>query len=670
MHHATSIQLSSELRIFSGHRCHNQRNGVIANRKVYSVNFNLASHNLRHDAWSLHILNKIRGPCIPVRSRYNAFLCRSVLTPGGGNGIPLLKSAAVVLKRSYGVLLGNVLVLKLIPAIGFLAFAAWGLEPLMRYGRTIFLYKSDNSWEKSRTNYLMTSYLQPLLLWTGTTLICRALDPVVPHSEVSQAVKQRVLNFVNSLSTVLACAHILSSLVQQAQKKFMETSDARNMGSDLTGKVIYTGVWLAALSLFMELLGFSTQKLLTAGGLGTVVLTLAGREFFTNFLSGFTLHSTRPFIKGEWIQTKIEGYEVSGTVERVGWWSPTIIRGDDREAIHIPNHKFTVNVVKNLTQKSHWRVKTHLAINHLDSSKINIMVSCFVKTSHFEEYLCVKEAVLLDLLRVISHHRIRLATQIRTIHKSYADSDLDYVQYADDSIYTHSRAATNFPLLLKDSAYKIHPDDKVQGSTSQVHSNEEKDVKVEGASAESKQDAKAGSTPTLNSKSDKDVATSIPNPKTNFDPQLDSALPNNVLPAKSEKQQPNKSNGDKLKKPVGQSPKDIQVGAAPSTSSVTKPDSKEKSDIPPAVSQPKQGTERTVASPSISVSSLEENIVLGVALEGSRRTLPIEEETAPSPSPAGSKELAASRNGVGPASAGKDEKDGQMPSVPNSSQDD
>lgn len=50
------------------------------------------------------------------------------------------------------------------------------------------------------------------------------------------------------------------------------------MSIDLIGKVVYTAVWVAALSLFMELLGFSTQKWLTAGGLGTVLLSLAGRE--------------------------------------------------------------------------------------------------------------------------------------------------------------------------------------------------------------------------------------------------------------------------------------------------------------------------------------------------------------------------------------------------------
>ena len=50
------------------------------------------------------------------------------------------------------------------------------------------------------------------------------------------------------------------------------------MGLDFVGKAVYSSVWVAAFSLFMELLGFSTHKWLTAGGLGTVLLTLAGRE--------------------------------------------------------------------------------------------------------------------------------------------------------------------------------------------------------------------------------------------------------------------------------------------------------------------------------------------------------------------------------------------------------
>ncbi|KAJ9166470.1 hypothetical protein P3X46_021221 [Hevea brasiliensis] len=639
MTHASSIQLSQELRIHNSRGCSSQQTCVMGKGKnrVHLVNVSLSSHGLQQGAWTVHFLSSSRRPIIAAPSKCNVFVCRSLLTPSGGNEIPVLKSASVVLTRSYDALYRSQLVLKLIPAVGIIAFATWGLGPLMRLGRIIFLHKSDNNRNKSRTNY-MASYLQPLLLWTGAILICRAFDPVVLQSEASQAVKQRLLNFVRSLSTVLAFAYCLSSLIQQAQKfstEMNDSDDARNMGFNFAGKAVYSAVWIAAVSLFMELLGFSTQRWLTAGGLGTVLLTLAGREIFTNFLSSIMIHATRPFVVNEWIQTKLEGYEVSGTVEHVGWWSPTIIRGDDREAVHIPNHKFTVNVVRNLSQKTHWRIKTHLAISHLDVNKINniiadmrkvlaknpqveqqrlhrrvfldtiepenqalkILVSCFVKTSHFEEYLCVKEAILLDLLRVISHHRARLATPIRTVQKIYSEAEMDNVPFAN-TIFTRSGVAANRSLFLIEPSYKINGDDKTKGSTRSVRANEEKDAKIEVAStSESKADASAGSMPNVDSRTDKVTATTSDSNTTS----KPSAIP---------------ASDPQLEKSVGRPP-------------------------------------------------LEENIVLGVALEGSKRTLPIEEESAPSPLPPESKELAASRNGGGSSSVVKDKKDGQMPTVPN-----
>lgn len=38
-------------------------------------------------------------------------------------------------------------------------------------------------------------------------------------------------------------------------------------------------------------------------------------QILTNFLSSIMIHATRPFVLNDWIQTKIQGYDVSGTVE-------------------------------------------------------------------------------------------------------------------------------------------------------------------------------------------------------------------------------------------------------------------------------------------------------------------------------------------------------------------
>ncbi|KAL6983128.1 Mechanosensitive ion channel protein 2, chloroplastic [Sarracenia purpurea var. burkii] len=448
------------------------------------------------------------------------------------------------------------------------------------------------------------------------------------------------------------------------------------MGFQFAGKAVYTAVWVAAISLFMELLGFSTQKWLTAGGLGTVLLTLAGREIFTNFLSSVMIHATRPFVLNEWIQTKIEGYEVSGTVEHVGWWSPTIIRGDDREAIHIPNHKFTMNVVRNLSQKTHWRIKSYLAISHLDVNKINnivadmrkvlaknpqveqqrlhrrvflenispenqslmILVSCFVKTSHFEEYLCVKEAILLDLLRVVSHHRARLATPIRTVQKIYSEADIDNIPFTD-SMFTSSRSPSNRPLLLIEPSSKIYGDDKAKVTSTHAvpHTNDEKDDKVEATSKipDSRANVKVGSTSSIDEgKIDDKVASSATSPNAS----LNSRVP--ATPSISDTTTP-------VTEPLGQ----VQDSEKQQLNKYASDGAKKVNSV---------DGERSIPSPSVSRPTLEDNIVLGVALEGSKRTLPIEEEEmALSVTNAESKELAASRNGSGSTSVVTEKKDDQ-----------
>ncbi|CAJ1974020.1 unnamed protein product [Sphenostylis stenocarpa] len=671
------VRLSSNIGLCSFHR--HKRMGV---GRLHLVTINLSPCSLKQDSSALHLLSRLRAPIRHVPSKCSVFICRSVLIPGGGSGTPLMKSAGVILTRSYAALQGNPVLLQLIPALGIIAFAVCGLEPLLRLSRVLFLQRTDSSWKKSSSRYIMTSYFQPLLLWTGAMLVCRALDPIVLPSKSSQVVKQRLLNFVRSLSTVISFAYCLSSLIQQAQKFFLEANDssgARNVGFDFAGKAVYTAVWVAAVSLFMELLGFSTQKWLTAGGLGTVLLTLAGREIFTNFLSSIMIHATRPFIVNEWIQTKIEGYEVSGTVEHVGWWSPTIVRGDDREAVHIPNHKFTVNVVRNLTQKSHWRIKSYIAISHLDVNKINnivadmrkvlsknpqveqqklhrrvflenvnpenqalmVLISCFVKTSHFEEYLCVKEAILLDLLRVVSHHRARLATPIRTVQKIYSEADSENIPFGD-TIFSRSRAA-NRPFLLIEPPYKVNGDDKVKPSTRTTRANEEKDSKIDETMASE-------------TKGDEDfAATSIP--LTDLNNSKDK-------PKLFSESQPKKENAvDERKGTTVPTSKNLAQSSVSETSPVTTHETTSATS-----SQSKQDEEKSSVSSSSVRPSLEENILLGVALEGSKRTLPIEEEMTPSPIPADSQEFAVQRNGGGPP-ASKDKKDGQS-SFPTGKQND
>ncbi|KAM7519744.1 hypothetical protein LguiB_018706 [Lonicera macranthoides] len=734
---AGSLQLSHGFGIGKSCRCNKQTLIGRGTNSLHLLGTNLSSLASQRDSLSILLSDKLHRPISAVPHRCNLPKCRSFLNPGQAFDISSVKNATLALTRSCSAFQSRPLLLKLVPAVGIVAFAIWGLGPIMHHIQNLFLHKSDSNWKKSSTYYVMTSYVQPLLLWTGATLICRSLDPVVLSSEAGQIVKFRLLNFVRSLSTVLAFAYCLSRrvfLIQQAQKFFMETNDptdTRNMGFQFAGRAVYTAVWVAAVSLFMELLGFSTQKWLTAGGLGTVLLTLAGREIFTNFLSSAMIHATRPFVVNEWIQTKIEGYEVSGTVEHVGWWSPTIIRGEDREAVHIPNHKFTVNVVRNLTQKTHWRIKTHLAISHLDVNKINIIVadmrkvlaknpqveqqklhrrvflenvdrenqalliliSCFVKTSHFEEYLCVKsrennpfhrlltrpdhngvglgqETILLDLLRVISHHRARLATPIRTVQKIYSDSELEGIPFADSVFPRGGGAPSNRPLMLIEPAYKINGEDRTKTQARTARTNGEPDgkaavrptpdKKATDAKSEMTQmppDSKAKEKPLQDSKT-----IEVPMPSIKANAENSPVSDNKQKPKQGSERSDGKSGMTQTSNPKAKEKPLVESKIREMPMSDMKgndgkpPVSDNLSQSGSNKQKPKQGSER-------SRPALEENIVLGVALEGSKRTLPIEEDMAPSQSPVEGKEMATQRSGTGPMTADKGKKDGHNPNA-------
>jgi len=54
----------------------------------------------------------------------------------------------------------------------------------------------------------------------------------------------------------------------------------------------------------------------------------------------------------------------------------------------------------------------------------------------------------LDLLRIVGHHKARLATQIRTVQKSYGNADFDNIPFGED-MYSRTRGR---PLLIDTSA--------------------------------------------------------------------------------------------------------------------------------------------------------------------------------------------------------------------------
>lgn len=267
----------------------------------------------------------------------------------------------------------------------------------------------------------------------------------------------------------------------------------------------------------------------------------------------------------------------------------------------------------------------------------------------------------MDLLRVVSHHRARLATPIRTVQKVYRDTDSENIPFGD-TVFTRSRSAVNRPFLLIEPPYKVNGEDKGTPSTRPARANEDKDAKIEETMAsDSKVDENFATTstspPGVNSK-DKS--------KVNSEAQIQNTGSDSSVEKTSKIMQPKKeSAGDIGKGSKIPASKNLAQSAVPETLASHESG---RGETASAASLSKQDEEKSTVSPSVR-SSLEENILLEVALEGSKRTLPIEEEMTPSPVSAESQEFAVQRNGSGPP-ANKDKKDGPMSSLPTAKQND
>lgn len=184
-----------------------------------------------------------------------------------------------------------------------------------------------------------------------------------------------------------------------------------------------------------------------------------------------------------------------------------------------------------------------------------------------------------DLLRVISHHRARLATPVRTVQNIYGNVGIDNIPCAE-TVFTRA-GAPDRPFLL--------------------------DVQVE--------------------------------PSSGIDAD-EKAKPHGTV-------QPIKDHITKPKASANRLNEDHQV--ASSSHSVTKSGDQKSVDVSESVNEKLEGKLSATAKPSF-----EDNIVLGVALEGSKRTLPIEEVREQSPAAIEAQEVGATSSSSSSSSALKE----------------
>ena len=199
--------------------------------------------------------------------------------------------------------------------------------------------------------------------------------------------------------------------------------------------------------IIMQEIGLSISGLLAFGGVGGLIVGLAAKDLLSNFFGGMMIFFDRPFRVGEFIKSPDRNIE--GIVEKIGW-RLTVVRTFSKNVLYIPNTAFSSIIVENATRMSNRRINETIGIRYDDLNKMTDIIqdvnnilesnpdidqtqkakvyfksfsasSCdffiyaFTKTKDWEEFLRIKQDVLLKVAEIIEHHNAEIAYPTTTV---------------------------------------------------------------------------------------------------------------------------------------------------------------------------------------------------------------------------------------------------------------
>ena len=199
--------------------------------------------------------------------------------------------------------------------------------------------------------------------------------------------------------------------------------------------------------IIMQEIGLSISGLLAFGGVGGLIVGLAAKDLLSNFFGGMMIFFDRPFRVGEFIKSPDRNIE--GVVEKIGW-RLTVVRTFSKNVLYIPNTAFSSIIVENATRMSNRRINETIGIRYDDLNKIKDIIqdvnnilennididqtqkakvffksfsasSCdffiyaFTITKDWEEFLRIKQDVLLKVAEIIEKHNAEIAYPTTTV---------------------------------------------------------------------------------------------------------------------------------------------------------------------------------------------------------------------------------------------------------------
>ena len=297
---------------------------------------------------------------------------------------------------------------------------------------------------------LLSSIGRPLTLFIWLLGVSLAAYLV---GQVSELLIFKAVPPILTVGTIALATWFLLRAIRGLEDALVDQDQTRVPSWDPTtgralGKLLRLSVIITSTLVIMQSLGLNVSGALAFGGIGGLAVGMAAKDLLANFFGGLMLYLDRPIAVGDWVRSPDKSIE--GTVEEIGWRT-TRIRTFDKRPLYIPNSVFLSVIVENPTRMSHRRIRETIGLRYDDlhtlravlddveaairtsdhiaqdqtilvnfeafsASSCDFFIYCFTKTTAWDEWLDIKQDLMLDIAEIVARHGAEMAYPTQTLH--------------------------------------------------------------------------------------------------------------------------------------------------------------------------------------------------------------------------------------------------------------
>ena len=276
-------------------------------------------------------------------------------------------------------------------------------------------------------------------------LIFRSTFDLIAPSLVARAVfEARTFMIIAMIWVVLGFVDLIMYRIAERMKK-LGSADAVVLLRPATTAIKLTLVFTGVIS-WLDNLGYEVTTLLAGLGIGGIAVAFAAQRTLENLIGSITIFSSQPVHVGDFCRFG----DKLGVVEEIGLRA-TQLRTLERSVVHIPNARFSTDIIENLTQRDKILYRTRLRISlqttaaqmqqvlegirqliddhdmiDEEASRVRFLefgeyaqeieLYIYIKTRDFSEYLQQREGINLSVREIIEQSGTRLVIPARTTY--------------------------------------------------------------------------------------------------------------------------------------------------------------------------------------------------------------------------------------------------------------